>query len=134
MPPARRSAGSEMPNSRRIASPNRANASRMAVAISVARIAICRRAADELLGVSAANSAATSAGPMVAKYVVNAISAVSTMAARAALRADECGIVAAPAAPVHRPALPEAPLPDCGQRARFARAALLRASKGTQLP
>ena len=67
MPPAMRSAGSEMPNSRSTASPNSANTSRMAVAISVPLSAIWRRSAGVLSGVSAANSAATSAGPMVAK-------------------------------------------------------------------
>jgi hypothetical protein len=58
----------------------------MAVAISMPLTAICRRSAGVLSGVSAANSAATSAGPMVAKQVVNAIGAVSIMATRGCLR------------------------------------------------
>jgi hypothetical protein len=56
-----------MPNSLSTASPNSANTSRTAVAISVPRIAMARRSAGVLSRVSAANSAATSAGPIVAK-------------------------------------------------------------------
>ena len=80
MPPAMRSAGSEMPNSRehRLAEQREheqdGRGDQRALERHLAPLG--RRVA----GVSAANSAATSAGPMVAKYVVNAISAVSSMA------------------------------------------------------
>src|SRR3546814_7604930 len=51
----------------------------MPVAISVPFIAMARRSREVLCGVSAAKSAATSSGPMVAKKVVRATSAASIM-------------------------------------------------------
>ena len=79
MPPAVCSAGIVTPSSSSNGCPNSVNTSRIALAMSVARTAIAARSRRGILGVSVANSTAASTGPMVAKKVVKALSAVSIM-------------------------------------------------------
>ncbi len=50
--------------------------------MNTALTAIARRSSRVILGVSEASSTAVSIGPMTAKKVVNAVSAVSSMAGR----------------------------------------------------
>ena len=52
------------------------------VAMNTALMAIARRSSRVIFGVSEASSTAVSIGPMTAKKVVNAVSAVSSMAKR----------------------------------------------------
>ena len=75
-PPAVRSAGSVIPDACSTLSPKTAKNTRMPPPIKLPLRAIARRSRSVLCGVRAGNSAAVSSGPMVAKKVANATSAV----------------------------------------------------------
>jgi hypothetical protein len=79
-PPAVRRAGRVIPNARSTPSPSRAKNRRIPAPIRQPLRAMARRSRAVFVGVSAGNSAAVSSGPMVAKKVVKATSAASSMA------------------------------------------------------
>ena len=79
MPPATWSAGSDTPSCVRIGCPNSAKASTISVAMATAFSEMARRSAFVAFGVREATSTAESIGPMTAKKVVKAVSAVSSM-------------------------------------------------------
>ena len=79
MPPATWSAGSDTPSCVRIGCPNSAKASTISVAMATALSEMARRSAFVAFGVREATSTAESIGPMTAKKVVKAVSAVSSM-------------------------------------------------------
>jgi hypothetical protein len=81
IPPAVCSAESETPSWVRTGCPTRAKMRMMMVAMNTAFTAIARRSPGVMFGVSEASSTAVSIGPMTAKKVVNAVSAVSSMGA-----------------------------------------------------
>ena len=80
IPPAVRSAASEIPSPPSTSSPTSANSTRIKVAIRVPRMAMDRRCCRVEFTVSAAKIAATSSGPMVAKKVARDSAAVSITA------------------------------------------------------
>ena len=80
IPPAVRSAASEIPSPPSTSSPTSANSTRIIVAIRVPRMAMERRCWRVEFTVSAAKIAATSSGPMVAKKVARDSAAVSITA------------------------------------------------------
>jgi len=77
IPPAVLNAASDIPRLAKRSSPIRAKTTRITAAINVARIAIDRLCLIVPVAVSAANTAATSIGPIVAKKVAKAKLAVS---------------------------------------------------------
>lgn len=79
MPPDILSAANEIPKPVRRCSPTSAKASKIPAAIKVPRMAMDRRSSEFAEVVSAANIADTPIGPIVAKNVVRASPAVSTI-------------------------------------------------------
>jgi hypothetical protein len=79
IPPAVLSAAREIPIPASRNFPSRAKTSRIAVAITIPRMAMERRSEGEDVAVKAANIAATSIGATVAKNVARAMPAISNI-------------------------------------------------------